>query len=94
MNNLATFLRTKGVSIVWICAVFSPLLLTKGVAEDKALHFILGSISSLLVLWSIADGIKAMRYQMMTNFIGSALVPIVSFVFGTVFAVFKYAGTG
>ena len=91
MNNLATFLRTKGISIIWICAVFSPVLLVMGAVEDKQLHLVLGSILLLLVLWSIMDGIKALRNHMMSNFIGSVFVPIVSIVFGTVFAIMKYA---
>jgi len=91
MNNLATFLRTKGISIVWICAVFSPVLLVMGAVEDKQLHLVLGSILLLLVLWSIMDGIKALRNRMISNFIGSVFVPIVSIAFGTVFAIMKYA---
>ncbi|MCP3669119.1 MAG: hypothetical protein GY814_01515 [Gammaproteobacteria bacterium] len=91
MNNLATFLRTKGISIVWISAVFSPVLLVMGTIEDKQLHLVLGLILMLLVLWSIMDGIKALRNRMVSNFIGSVFIPIVSIAFGTVFAIMKYA---
>jgi len=91
MNNLATFLRTKGISIVWICAVFSPVLIVMGATEDKQLHLVLGSVLLLLVLWSIIDGIRDLRNRMMSNFISSVFVPIVSIVFGTVFAIIKYS---
>lgn len=91
MNNLATLLRTKGISIVWISAVFSPVLLAMGVIEDKQLHLVLGLVLLLLVLWSIMDGIKSLRNSMRSKFIGSVFVPIVSIVFGAVFAIIKYA---
>ena len=94
MNYFAAFLRTRGVSIIWICAVFSPVLLIMGIIEDKSVHVLVGCTLLLLVLWSILDGIKALRQQMMPNFVGSALVPIVSLVFGTLFALLKYANTG
>lgn len=94
MNNFAAFLRTRGVSIVWIAAVFSPVLLVMGIVEDKSMHVLVGCSLLLLVLWSILDGIKALRQQMMPNFVGSALVPMVSIVFGTVFALMKYLNPG
>ncbi len=94
MNNFAAFLRTRGVSIVWIAAVFSPVLLVMGIVEDKSEHVLVGCILLLLVLWSIMDGIKALRQQMMPNSVGSALVPIVSIVFGSLFALFKYVSPG
>ena len=94
MSNRATFLRTRGVSIIWICAVFSPVLLTMGIVEDKQWHVVLGCALLLPVLWSIMDGIKALRYRMMSNFIGSALVPMVSIACGTVFALMKYFNPG
>jgi len=92
MNILATFLRSSGVSIIWVCAVFSPVLIIMGAVENKSLHMLLGCVLAPLVLWSILDGIKALKsHQLMTNFIGSALVPIISILVGIVFGVFKYA---
>jgi len=84
-----SFFRTKGVAFVWIGAVFAPTLVAMGVAEDKVIHLIVGAGLLLLVLLSIIDGFKALRYRLMTNFIGSAFVPIVSTVVGIAFALIK-----
>ena len=94
MNNFTAFLRSGGVSVVWISAVFSPVLLIMGAVEDKQWHMALGCATLLLVLWSIMDGFRALRHKMMSNFIGSALVPIASLAFGTVFSVLKYFNSG
>ncbi len=60
-----------------------------GVVEDKLIHLIVGVGLSLLVLLSVIDGFNALRYRLMTNFIGSAFVPIVSTVVGIAFALIK-----
>lgn len=94
MGNFAAFLRTSGVSIVWISAVFSPILLIMGAVEDKQWHMLIGCAALLLALWSIMDGIRALRNKLMSNFIGSALVPILSLAVGTMFSLFKYYHSG
>ena len=94
MHYFAAFLRTRGVTLVWVSAVFSPVLLIMGIVEDKSVHVLVGCFLLLMVAWSIMDGIKALRQQMMPNSVGSALVPIVSIVFGSLFALFKYVSPG
>ncbi len=90
MNSLASFFRNKGVSFVWVSAVFAPILLVMGVAENKMIHLVIAVLLLLLVLLSIIDGFKALKSQLMANFIASAFVPLVSIVVGAVFAVFKF----
>ncbi|MDJ0832553.1 MAG: hypothetical protein QNJ69_03460 [Gammaproteobacteria bacterium] len=94
MNEFTAFLRTRGVSIVWISAVFSPVLLIMGIIEDKQWHVVVGCALLLLVAWSIMDGIRALKHQMTINFVGSALVPLVSLAFGTLFAILRYVNSG
>jgi len=89
MNNLISFFRTKGIAFVWTGAVFAPILLVMGIGEDKTFHFILGIVLFMIVILSIVDGINALRYRLMTNFIASAFVPMVSMAVGTAFALFK-----
>ena len=89
MDIPTSFFRTKGVAFVWLGAVFAPTLIAMGVVEDKLIHLIVGVGLSLLVLLSIIDGFKALRYRLMTNFIGSAFVPIASTVLGIAFALIK-----
>ena len=91
MVNLASFLRSKGIGIIWIGAVFGPVLLVTGLVEEKSTHLILGIGSLLLALWSIIDGFRALRYQLVSNFISSAFVPMVSIAVGTAFALIKFA---
>ncbi|MEL0586520.1 MAG: hypothetical protein AAES65_16765 [Candidatus Thiodiazotropha sp. (ex. Lucinoma kazani)] len=92
MNNLASFLHTKGIGIIWIGAVFGPVLVVLGVAEEKATHLMLGIGLLLLVLWSIIEGFKALiRYHSKSKFIASAFVPIISIAVGTVFALVRLA---
>ena len=69
--------------------MFAPTLIAMGVVEDKLVHLIFGVSLLLLVLLSIIDGFKALKYRLMTNFIGSAFVPIVSTVVGIAFALIK-----
>jgi hypothetical protein len=64
MNNLSSFFRTKGIAFVWIGAVFAPILLMMGIAEDKIIQLIIGVGLLLLVLVSIIDGFKALRYRL------------------------------
>ncbi|MCU7874050.1 MAG: hypothetical protein KZQ91_15010 [Candidatus Thiodiazotropha sp. (ex Lucinoma borealis)] len=89
MNNLASFLHTKGIGIIWIGAVFGPVLVVIGVVEEKATHLMLGIGLLLLVLWSIIEGFKALRYHSKSKFIASAFVPIISIAVGTIFALFR-----
>ena len=89
MNAFTSFFRTKGIAVVCIGAMFAPTLIAMGIVEDKLIHLILGIGLLLLVLLSIIDGLKALRYRLMTNFIGSAFVPIVSTVVGIAFALIK-----
>ena len=91
MNNLNSFFRTKGIAFVWTGAVFAPILIKMGLVEDKTTHLIGGIVLFVFVILSIIDGFNALRYRLMTNFIASAFVPMVSIVVGTVFAMFKIA---
>ena len=90
MTILASFLRTKGVGIIWVGAVFGPVLVVIGVVEEKATYLILGIGLLSLVLWSIIEGFKALRYHLMSNFIASAFVPIVSIAVGVAFALTRF----
>lgn len=89
MNNLISFFRTKGIAFIWICAVFAPILIVKGVVEDQKLHLSGGIVLFVFAVLSIADGFNALRYRLMTNFMASAFVPMVSIAVGTAFAFFK-----
>ena len=89
MDISTSFFRTKGVAFVWIGAVFAPTLVAVGVVENKVIHLIIGVALLLLVLLSVIDGFKALGYRLMTNFIGSAFVPIVSTLVGIAFALIK-----
>ena len=91
MNFPTSFFRTNGVAFVWIGAVFAPTLVTMGAMENKVIHLVAGICLLVLVLLSIMDGFRAFRGGLMTNFIGSAFVPIVSVIVGTVFALYKIA---
>lgn len=88
---MTSFFRTNGVAFVWIGAVFAPTLVAIGVMEGKVIHLVAGICLLLLVLLSIIDGCRAFRHGLMTNFIGSAFVPVVSVAVGTVFALYKIA---
>ncbi|MCU7804465.1 MAG: hypothetical protein KZQ82_17805 [Candidatus Thiodiazotropha sp. (ex Lucinoma annulata)] len=89
MNNLTSFLHTKGIGIIWIGAVFGPVLVVIGVVEEKVTHLMLGIGLLLLVLWSIIEGFKALRNHSKSKFIASAFVPIVSIAVGTIFALIQ-----
>jgi len=65
-----------------------------GLTEDKVIHLVAGIFLLLIVLLSIIDGLRAFRCGLMTNFIGSAFVPVVSVAVGAVFALYKIANPG
>jgi len=91
MNMPTSFFRTNGIAFVWLSAVFAPTLVTIGATENKVIHLVAGICLLVLVLLSIMDGFRAFKDGLITNFIGSAFVPIFSIIIGIVFALYKIA---
>lgn len=70
----------------WIGAAIGPSFLLIGLGADRTAHLVVGIFLSGLALLSIGDGIKALKHDVISNFIAYTVVPASLLIAGSFFA--------
>ena len=75
----STFIGAKSVAFVWIGSVLGPVFIFIGLDDNYRIHLIVGIGFMLAVLFSIKQGVKALKNRITSDFIAFTVVPSVLF---------------
>ena len=85
-NLYTTYIGAKGVAFAWIGALFGPVFLLIGFSNEFSAHFYVGGTALLIVLVSISDGFKGLKYGIKSDFVVFAVLPMILLVAGIALA--------
>jgi hypothetical protein len=81
-----TYIGATGVAVAWIGASLGPTFLLIGVSEDRIAHLLVGVVLLGLALFSIRDGVKALKHGARSDFTVYSVIPALLLVAGILLA--------